>query len=338
MNALRYAFSGDGVGTVMTDNPGKSYSRLNRSIVLTPEDCIRLRSHLLHFPFSGAETDWPSGIFHGDCMALAPALPQQSIDLLILDPPYNLNKTFNGRRFNRQSVQEYTDWLDGVLRSLMPLLKDTATVYICGDWFSSPSIFAIATEHLIVRNRITWEREKGRGAKANWKNASEDIWFCTVSDRYTFNLEAVKQRRRVLAPYRDSQGQPRDWQTTEDGSFRDTYPSNLWTDITIPFWSMPENTLHPTQKSEKLLAKLLLASSNAGDLVLDPFLGSGTTTVTAKKLGRRYWGIDIAEDYCLFAARRLELADTEPTIQGWVDGVFWERNTFAQQQSKKAID
>jgi site-specific DNA-methyltransferase (adenine-specific) len=319
----------------MTDTPGKPYSRLNRSVVLTPEDVVRLRSHLLHLPLPDAPADWPSGIFHGECLALTPSLPQQCIDLLILDPPYNLNKTFNGKRFTRQSVQEYTDWLDGVLRSLVPLLKDTATVYICGDWFSSPSIFMTATEHLIVRNRITWEREKGRGAKANWKNASEDIWFCTVSERYTFNLQAVKQRRRVLAPYRDSEGQPRDWEATEKGGFRDTSPSNLWTDITIPFWSMPENTLHPTQKSEKLLAKLMLASSNPGDLVLDPFLGSGTTVVTAKKLERRYWGIEVEEDYCLFAARRLELAETEPNIQGWVDGVFWERNTFAQQHIKK---
>jgi site-specific DNA-methyltransferase (adenine-specific) len=319
----------------MTDTPDKPYSRLNRSVMLTAEDRDRLRSHLLQLPFAKTEADWPSGILHGDSLALAPSLPQQCVDLLILDPPYNLNKSFNGRRFNRQSVQDYTDWLDGVLRSLIPLLKPTTTVYICGDWFSSPSIFAAATEHLIVHNRITWEREKGRGAKANWKNASEDIWFCTVSDRYTFNLEAVKQRRRVLAPYCDRQGQPRDWQATENGSFRDTYPSNLWTDITIPFWSMPENTVHPTQKSEKLLAKLMLASSNPGDLVLDPFLGSGTTVVTAKKLGRRYWGIEVEEDYCLFAARRLELAETEPAIQGWVDGVFWERNTFAQQQIKK---
>jgi site-specific DNA-methyltransferase (adenine-specific) len=318
-----------------TGNPDKPCSRLNRSIVITPEDCTRLRSHLLQLPLPGANEAWKSGILHGDCLALAPLLPQQCVDLLILDPPYNLTKTFNGRRFNRQSVQDYADWLGEVLRSLKPLLKNTATVYICGDWFSSASIFMAASEHLIVRNRITWEREKGRGAKANWKNASEDIWFCTVSERYTFNTDAVKQRRRVLAPYRDAKGQPRDWESTEQGSFRDTYPSNLWTDITIPFWSMPENTLHPTQKSEKLLAKLLLASSNAEDLVLDPFLGSGTTVVAAKKLGRRYLGIDLEQDYCLVAARRLELAEAESCIQGWVDGVFWERNTFAQQHIKK---
>jgi site-specific DNA-methyltransferase (adenine-specific) len=95
---------------------------------------------------------------------------------------------------------------------------------------------------------------------------------------------------------------------------------------------MAENTAHPTQKSEKLIAKLILASTQPQDFVFDPFLGSGTTSVVAKKLGRRYLGIDLDEEYCLLAEHRLERAEQESTIQGWVDGVFWERNTFALQQ------
>src|SRR5690606_26751856 len=162
--------------------------------------------------------------------------------------------------------------------------------------------------------------------KANWKNTSEDIWFCTMSKEYTFNVEAVKLRRRVMAPYTHGNGTPKDWKSTPQGNSRDTYPSNLWTDITIPFWSMPENTDHPTQKSEKLLAKLILASSQPGDLVFDPFLGSGTTSVVAKKLGRRYVGLEIDETYGCLAEKRLALADTDPTIQGY-DGLFWERNS-----------
>jgi site-specific DNA-methyltransferase (adenine-specific) len=184
---------------------------------------------------------------------------------------------------------------------------------------------------LTVRNRITFEREKGRGARSNWKNASEDIWFATRGDDYYFDVEAVKLRRRVLAPYR-SDGQPKDWDETEAGNFRLTHPSNLWTDLTIPFWSMPENTDHPTQKPEKLLAKLILASSRAGDLILDPFAGSGTTQVVARKLGRHFTGIEINPEYCLWAERRLELAAQDSGIQGNADGVFWERNTLAAQQ------
>jgi len=97
---------------------------------------------------------------------------------------------------------------------------------------------------------------------------------------------------------------------------------------------MPENTDHPTQKSEKLLAKLILASTNTGDFVLDPFMGSGTTIVVAKKLGREALGIEIDEEYCLISAHRLELAETNRTIQGFSDGIFWERNTLTEQKSK----
>jgi site-specific DNA-methyltransferase (adenine-specific) len=189
------------------------------------------------------------------------------------------------------------------------------------------SIFSVVSDHFTVRSRISWEREKGRGARANWKNACEDIWFCTMGNSYTFNVDAVKLRRRVNAPYRDPDGVPKDWQAEAGGNFRDTHPSNFWSDITIPFWSMPENTDHPTQKSEKLIAKLVLASSNPGDLVWDPFLGSGTTAVVAEKLGRRYWGIEQDQEYCLLALRRLEMARQDGGIQGFEKGVFWERNS-----------
>jgi site-specific DNA-methyltransferase (adenine-specific) len=235
-------------------------------------------------------------------------------------------------------VDDYTYWLCRVFDTILPLLRPTGTVYICGDWHTSASIFVAAASRLKVRNRITWEREKGRGSKTNWKNASEDIWFCTVGDDYTFNVDSVKLRRRVIAPYRNGDGSPKDWLMTRDGNFRETYPSNLWTDITIPFWSMPENTDHPTQKSEKLLAKLILASTRPGDLVLDPFLGSGTSSVVARKLGRRYLGIETVEEYALLAERRLQMAEQDRTIQGYVESVFWERNTlsFINSRARRA--
>lgn len=304
----------------------------NRTIELTAADRHNLQSQIIQISGDDRFTELPSGIIQGDSLQIASLLPQNSVDLLILDPPYNLSKDFDGYRFTKQTIEDYSTWLDRVITAFKPLLKDSATVYICGDWLTSISIFTVASAHLIVRNRITWEREKGRGAKSNWKNASEDIWFCTMSDRYTFNVDAVKLRRKVVAPYRDANGTPKDWTTTESGNFRDTHPSNLWTDITIPFWSMPENTDHPTQKSEKLIAKLILASTNSGDRVLDPFLGSGTTTAVCQKLDRLGLGIELSGEYCLLAAKRLELARQERTIQGWADGVFWERNTFALQK------
>jgi site-specific DNA-methyltransferase (adenine-specific) len=297
----------------------------NRTLTVAAQDRDRLHPRLGSLSHAENPID---RTFLADCLELAPKLPKGMADLLILDPPYNLNKRFGETSFSRRPVDEYTDWLSNVIETMMPTLKPTATVYICGDWHTSSSIFTAASRHFKIQNRITWEREKGRGAKSNWKNSSEDIWFCTLSDRYTFNVEDVKLRRRVVAPYRDEGGTPKDWHETSDGNLRDTHPSNLWTDITIPFWSMPENTDHPTQKSEKLIAKLILASTNPGDLIFDPFLGSGTTSVVAKKLGRRYVGIEMSEDYALLAERRLELADKDRSIQGYADRIFWERNTL----------
>lgn len=254
-------------------------------------------------------------------------LPDAFVDLLFLDPPYNLNKAFNGRKFKKGSQEQYAAMLDEWLTPLVRLLKPTASVYICSDWNACGAIQTVAAKYFTIRNRITWEREKGRGAKTNWKNCSEDIWFCTISDEYTFNVDAVKLKRKVMAPYTKENGEPKDWDREKAGDFRLTAPSNLWTDITVPFWSMPENTDHPTQKPEKLLAKIILASTNAGDVVLDPFLGSGTTSVAAKKLGRNYIGIEQDEAFCCLAEKRLEMAETDKSIQGYHDGVFWERNT-----------
>jgi site-specific DNA-methyltransferase (adenine-specific) len=259
-------------------------------------------------------------------------LPDRFVDLLVLDPPYNLTKSFNQTPFKKRAPRVYADWLDTCLTALRHTLKPTASIYICSEWSCSAAAFMVAHKHFIVRNRITWERDKGRGSLSNWKNCSEDVWFCTMSDNFTFNVEAVKLKRRVIAPYRDEGGRPKDWDIR--GYFRLTHPSNLWTDITVPFWSMRENTEHPTQKPEKLLAKIVLASSNPGDIVLDPFLGSGTTSVVAKKLGRRYVGIEIEERYCLLAEKRLDLISNDASIQGYQDGVFWERNSLADRRRK----
>jgi site-specific DNA-methyltransferase (adenine-specific) len=304
----------------------KSRAPRNRTITLSDEDRALLRDRLVHS--NDVSSELTDCTILGDFFEVAGRLKRGLAKLLVLDPPYNLNKRFGDNSFSRRAVDEYTEWLGGVLDTALPLVHPTGTVYICGDWHTSASIFAAAASRLKVRNRVTWEREKGRGAKTNWKNSSEDIWFCTISDEYTFNVDAVKLRRKVIAPYRDTNGAPKDWTETQDGNFRDTHPSNLWTDITIPFWSMPENTDHPTQKSEKLLAKLILASTSSGDLVLDPFLGSGTSSVVARKLGRRFLGVEIVEEYALLAERRLQFAEQDRSIQGYAEGVFWERNTL----------
>ncbi|HZM98538.1 MAG TPA: site-specific DNA-methyltransferase [Pyrinomonadaceae bacterium] len=299
----------------------------NRTLTLSDEDLARYQPALAKLNSPATVDDLRDKLVCQDVFAALRNIPDQCVDLMFADPPYNLNKSFNDRKFRKTSIDEYAEWLDSWLAKTVPVLKPTASVYICGDWRCSAAIHRVGEKYFIPQNRITWEREKGRGAKSNWKNCSEDIWFFTVSDDYYFDVEAVMLKRQVIAPYTDRNGAPKDWTESENGRFRLTHPSNLWTDLTVPYWSMPENTDHPTQKPEKLLAKVILASSREGDLVFDPFNGSGTTTVVAKKLGRHYLGVEIDETYCCLAAKRLELASQNRSIQGYADGVFWERNT-----------
>ncbi len=316
-------------GPVDPDSHVAPKATRNRTLRVDPSEVAALRADLAnpaHLCDDEAENQLDQVIV-GDCLSVMRNLPRGIVDLLVLDPPYNRSKRFGEHVHAKRSLNTYSAWLGTVLDAARPMLKPTASVYICGDWQSSAAIHAAADDRLHVRNRITWEREKGRGAKTNWKNNCEDIWFCTVGENYAFNVDSVKLRRRVIAPYRAAEGTPKDWRETEGSKVRDTHPSNIWTDVTVPFWSMPENTEHPTQKPEKLIAKLVLASSYPGDVVLDPFLGSGTSAVVAKKLGRRYIGIEIDEQYALLAAKRLQRAETERAIQGYEDGVFWERNS-----------
>lgn len=244
------------------DSYVKKRAPRNRTIALSDAQIGHYRSRLL-------KLDRPAGLdeildrsIHQDLFEVLDWLPGNSVDLLFVDPPYNLSKTFNSASFRSLPDPEYERWLESWLAPLSRVLKPTASVTICGDWRSSSAIFTVAQRLFVVRNRITWEREKGRGSDRNWKNCSEDIWYCTVSDDYVFNADRVKLKRQVVAPYCDGLGRPKDWQETPGGRFRLTSPSNLWTDVTVPFWSMPENTDHPTQKPEKLLAKAILASSD----------------------------------------------------------------------------
>ena len=222
----------------------------------------------------------------GDTFSVCPLLPRECFDLIIADPPYNLTKLFNGSRFVKKDACAYENYTRQWLSAVCPLLKPGGSIYVCCDWETSIIIGRVLSDYCKIRNRITWQREKGRGAKANWKNGLEDIW------------------------------------------------SNFWDDITIPFWSMPENTAHPTQKPEKLIAKIILASSNPGDFVFDPFLGSGTTSVVAKKTGRHYLGIESEAQYCLWAEHRLEEAEKSTDIQGYHDGIFWDRNMLPEKDGR----
>ena len=313
----------------------KERAKNNRTLTLLIEEIESLKSKLATEETLKENPDVLNKTLNGDVLKMLEFVPDNFADLIIIDPPYNLTKNFNGFKFNSRSEESFDEYLATWFPQVCKKLKPNGSLYMCGDWKCTSSLQRAIEKELSILNRITWQREKGRGAKSNWKNGMEDIWFAVKNPKdYYFDVESVKMKRKVIAPYKVD-GKPKDWDQSEDGNFRITYPSNFWDDISIPFWSMPENTDHPTQKPEKLYAKLILASSKPGDIVFDPFLGSGTTSVVAKKLGRNYCGIEMNQEYCLWTEKRLQMAEKDSSIQGYSDGVFWERNSLLDQKKKK---
>ncbi len=165
-----------------------------------------------------------------DCLDF---IPDGYFDLIIIDPPYNLDKDFHGRKFAVMKTDAYEEFLRSWFYRVCDKLKPDGSLYMCGDWKCTSSMQRVIEERLTVVNRISWQREKGRGAKANWKNSMEDIWFAVKNPRdYYFDVDSVKMKRKVIAPYRED-GRPKDWEETENGNFRITCPSNFWDDISV---------------------------------------------------------------------------------------------------------
>ena len=305
----------------------KERALMNRTITLTDDERYTYKDYI-NDKFELNE----NSVIHGDFDKINNQIPDKYVDLILLDPPYNITKTYGENTFKAMSNYNYCDYVLNIFEKCLRVLKDTGTMYICGDWKTS-YIQRKALEILENRglcdvvNRITWSRDKGRGAYNNWKNNIEDIYMVVKSkDNYIFNLDAVKIRKTVLAPYKDKNGNNKDWQNDEEGNaYRMTSPSNIWFDITVPFWSMAENTDHPTQKSEKLYAKLILASSNEGDVIYEPFAGVFTGCVVAQKLNRNWFGVEQEMEYCLLGQKRLIMAEMNKSIQGFEDGVFKDR-------------
>ncbi|MFH0988228.1 MAG: DNA methyltransferase [Parcubacteria group bacterium] len=264
------------------------------------------RSDLSRFPILklSSKLKIKNQIYFGDCLTEMKKLPDNCIDLIVTDPPYTIKKNF-GKGTIDISEEKFKIWCESWIKECARLLKPNGSIYICINWEASSIIESLLKKYFIIRNRITWKRDKGRGAKRNWKNNMEDIWFATKSDDYIFNVDAVKIVKPVIAPYVDAHGEPKDWKIINGKKVRLTHPSNIWTDLVVPFWSMPENTEHPTQKPEKLIERIILASSSKGALVFDPFLGSGTTAVCARTLGRGYLGFEIEKKFYTLTMKRI---------------------------------
>lgn len=264
----------------------------------------------------------PNGeIWIGDAIAWLRTLRSESIDLVFADPPYNIKKaewdTF-------ESQQAYVDWSLEWIEQAARVLKPTGTLYICGFSEILADLKLPASRFFQGCRWIVWHYKNKANLGVDWGRSHESILHFRKSTQFTFNIDEVRipygnhtlkypdHPQAETSQYGRGRDANRLWQPNPKGA----KPRDV---IEIPTTcnGMHEKTQHPTQKPEELLRKVVLASSNPGDLIVDPFLGSGTTVVVAEQLKRKWQGCDISQEYCQWAAARIELVEDWP-IEKWI--------------------
>lgn len=244
-------------------------------------------------------------IIFGDTIeALANKIPNNSIDLIFIDPPYNIGKNFNGRKDKWDSDDDYLKWSYNWLDLCLDKLKSSGSLYVMTSTQNMPYFDIYLRNKITILSRIVWYYDSsGVQAKKYYGSLYEPILFC-VKDKcnYTFNahdilVEAKTGAKRKLIDYR---------KPIPTAYNSEKVPGNVWEFPRVRY-RMDEYENHPTQKPIALLERIIKASSNIGDTVLDPFSGTFTTSYAAQKLGRKSIGIEIEEEYIKIGLRRLEI-------------------------------
>lgn len=272
-------------------------------------------------------------IYHGDCVEVLAKVPDGSVDLIFADPPYNIGKSFGQFKDKWPSDQAYAEWCYSWLAVCLKKLKTTGSLYVMTSTQAMPYMDIWLRNQCAVQSRIMWHYDSsGVQARRYYGSMYEPILFCVKDPAaYTFNatdieVEARTGAVRKLIDYRKATPEP--YKTTK-------VPGNVWYFPRVRY-RMPEYEEHPSQKPEALLERIIKASSNPGDLVLDPFAGTFTTCVVAQKLMRRTIGIEQERDYFKIGVRRLGIADElDGEVLQPMDKSYVRKNG---KQSSKVID
>jgi site-specific DNA-methyltransferase (adenine-specific) len=244
-------------------------------------------------------------VFHGDALeVLRAAVPRASVDLVFADPPYNLGKTFGATKEAWASEEDYVLWCREWIDLCVGALKPNGTLYLMASTQAMPFLDLHLRAQMTVLSRIVWAYDSsGVQAKRRFGSLYEPILHCVKNRRdYTFNaepilVEAKTGASRRLIDYRKPT--PARYNTRK-------VPGNVWTFPRVRY-RMDEYEEHPAQKPEALLERIILASTNEGDLILDPFAGTFTTSAVAKRLRRRSIGIEREREYVAVGLRRMSL-------------------------------
>lgn len=245
-------------------------------------------------------------IFYADALEALKTLPDNSVDLIFADPPYNIGKNFNGKIEKWDTEESYLEWCYEWLDLCIQKLKPNGSFYVMTATQFMPYFDIHLRKKLTILSRLVWSYDSsGVQAKKYYGSMYEPILFC-VKDKnnYTFNtndilVEAKTGAKRKLIDYRKAV--PTVYNSEK-------VPGNVW-EFSRVRYRMDEYENHPTQKPISLLERIIKASSNEGDLVLDPFSGTFTTCYVAKELNRNSIGIELQDEYVKIGLRRLQLAE-----------------------------
>lgn len=248
-----------------------------------------------------------SMVILGNSLEILKDIKSKSVDLIFADPPYNIGKNFGNNDDIWENVDSYVDWCKVWIDECFRILKDTGTMYFMSATQHMPYLDIYVSQRYNVLSRIVWAYDSsGVQSKRVFGSLYEPILMVnkSKSSPYTFNsedilIEAKTGATRKLIDYRKDPPQPYN---------NKKIPGNVWNYSRVRF-RMSEYENHPTQKPEALLERIILASSNPGDIVLDPFSGSFTTSAVAVRLGRKAVGIDLNEEYFRVGIRRTNIAD-----------------------------
>jgi DNA modification methylase len=232
-------------------------------------------------------------IYLGDAIKILKKIPSDSVDLICTDPPYNLGKDY-GNNIDLKEWREYAEFTNDWLVESKRVLKNNGSIYVfMGVRFVAKLHVMMEEIGFCFNGWITWHYTQGVGRKRGFSPRHEDILYFTKSEDFTFNIDAVRIPQKFYRERNNMQG---------------ANPGDVWSFSHIHY-SNPERTTHPTQKPEALVKRIILASSNENETVLDMFLGSGTTCVVAKKLNRNWIGIELNPDFVRIANERLDSND-----------------------------
>ena len=282
-----------------------------------------------HLVITMKHSDGTSTIFYGQSEKTLDEVVEGSVDLIFADPPYNIGKSFGAFKDKWRSDQDYANWCQDWLAKCLSKLKSSGSMYVMTSTQAMPYLDLWLRERCTVLSRIIWHYDSsGVQAKAFFGSMYEPILFCVKDPKkYTFNAEAIEVEARTgavrkLIDYRKATPAP--YKTKK-------VPGNVWYFPRVRY-RMDEYEEHPSQKPESLLERIILASSNPGDLVLDPFAGTFTTCAVAQRLGRRSVGIEQEKEYVKIGLRRLGLAEEfEGEKLRGIDKTFVRRNSKSKQ-------